>query len=263
MQDAFPCHSAGSETVKVGDTTSLGSVSNDVEKVGSLRLTIAGGITPPNPLASLKSALPSKPDPKALAQSALTGGSPAAALKSAIPSPEAMKSSLQNALKPPSLESLLSGQITRNVGEFYKKKVGGAVIALAGGGISLMATKLLAELVGGARILVASKESINANSSGKFIRLVGGMINRKAGKDITTSAHDSKVTIGGNATFTAKDKVELRGQKIEITAREKVHLEKAGLTIDMTPTKITISGDLKLKSKDKVNVHGTPDNVSQ
>ena len=253
----------GSETVKVGDTTSLDVVANDLEKVGSLRLTIAGGITPPNPLNSLKAALPQKPDPKTMAQGVAAGGSPGDALKSAVPSPDAMKSSVQNALTPPSLESLLSGQITRNVTEMYKKKVGGAVIALAGGGISVNAAKFLAEVVGGARILVAAKESLNANSSGKFIRLVGAMITRKAGKDITTSAHDAVVTIGGNATFSAKDKVELRGQKIEITALKSVHLEKDGLTIDMTPAKITISGDVKLKSKDKINVQGAPDNVSQ
>lgn len=270
----------GSETVKVGGTTNLEAVSNDLEEVGSLRFTLAGGIKPPpNPLDQLKAAIPKKPDLKAIgkdalgdAKSALAGGAlpdPKAAaakardsLKAAIPTPDSLKASVKDALKPPSLESLLSGQITRSVVETSKKKVGAAMIALAGGQITLAASKLLAEVVGGARIMIASKASIDTNSSGKFIRLVGGMITRKAGKDITTSAADAAVTVGGDATFTAKDKVELRGKEIKITATKSVHLQKEDLTIDMTPSKIVIGGNLKLKASDKINVHGTPDNVA-
>ncbi|MFO0619234.1 MAG: type VI secretion system tip protein TssI/VgrG [Polyangiaceae bacterium] len=263
----------GNETISVKNAVLLDVGGTDTEKVGSVRLTIAGGIKPPpNPLDQLvdaaKSALPSKPDPKAALAAAAKQPAAApkaigAALKPALPSPESLKASLTNAIKPPSLESLLSGQINRAVTELAKKRVGAAIIALAGGNVSVSAQKILAEVAGGARVLVAAKESLNTNSTGKFVRLVGAMISRKAGKDITTSAREAAVTIGGNATFDAKDKVELRGQKIEITALKSVHLEKGDLKIDMTPSKITITGDMKLKTKDKINVHGTPDNVSK
>jgi type VI secretion system secreted protein VgrG len=263
----------GSETVKVTDTIALAVMSHDVEKVGSLRLTIAGGIQPPKPPDPLGGL--AKPDPKALLgqatsdpQAALSnpGGTLAtagASLKASIPTPDSIKSSLTNAMKPPSLESLLQGTISRSVGATFKRMVGGAFIALAGEGITLSTTKLLAEVVGGLRLTIATRETLNTNSTGKFIRLVGGMISRKAGKDITASAKDSVITIGGNATFTAPDKVELRGQEIKITALTKVVLEQAGLSIVMTPAKIVINGDLKLKAKDKIKVEGTPDNVTK
>jgi len=270
----------GSETVNLGGTSLLDVGANDTETVGSLRFTLAGGIKPPpNPLDQLKSALPKPPDPKAIAKDALgdakgalAGGSlpdpkaaaakATASLKASIPTPESLKASVKGALQPPSLESLLDGQITRAVVETSTKKVGAAMIALAGGQITIAASKLLAEVVGGARVMIAAKESLNTTSAGKFIRLVGGMITRKAGKDITTSANEAAITIGGDASFAAKDKVELRGKTVKITAAKSVHLEKGELTIDMTPAKIVIGGNLKLKAADTINVHGTPDNVS-
>ncbi|MFO0615803.1 MAG: type VI secretion system tip protein TssI/VgrG [Polyangiaceae bacterium] len=263
----------GSESVKVGTTTSLEVHGKDEERVGSLRLTIAGGVAkPPNPLDAVKDAVkgaaPAPPDPKALLANAASNPSGAAkaaasSLKSVVPSPEALRAKVKGALRPPSLESLVDGQITRNVSETYKKLVGGAVIAMAGGAISIAASKLLAEVVGGARVLVASGSSLGTNSTGKFVRVVGGLIRRKAGKDITTSSHDASVTVGGDATFTAKEKVELRSDAVTIEAKESVRLSKGALLIEMTPAKIVIQGSVKLKAKDKVNVHGSPDNVSQ
>ncbi len=266
------------ETVNAGGAIGLNVSRNEEEIVGALRMTIAGGITPPkppNPVDELKKALPKapkKPDLKELGQQALKD--PAAAkeslgssLKKSIPTPASLKESatgaLKKAVKPPSLENLLSGQISRMVGGTLKKTVGGAMIALAGEGISDNAKKMLAEVIGGLRVLIGNNGDVANTSSGNFIRLVGGMVLKKAGKDVAHSAEVSNVTIAGNAEMKAKEKFEIRGQTIQIEALKRVRLEKGDLSIEMTPSKISIEGSLKATSKDRIQIKGAPDNVTR
>lgn len=268
----------GNETLKAGGVIALSVANNESEKVGSLRMTIAGGIQPPkleNPIESAKGALQgsiSKPDPKAMLGQAAQDPANAKAmlgssLKQSIPTPQSLKGSAQGALadavKPPSLDSLLSGQISRIVGETLKRTVGGAMIALAGGGISDAAQKMLAELIGGLRVLVGKDGDVAVTSSGRFVRVIAGMVLKKAGKEVSHSAETSNVTVAGNAEVTAKERLEIRGQTIKIEAKKKVRLSKGDLAIEMTPEKISLAGSLKLTSKDRIQVKGAPDNVTK
>ncbi|MBK9258714.1 MAG: type VI secretion system tip protein VgrG [Polyangiaceae bacterium] len=268
----------GNETVTVGGAIGLDVTKNEQEIVGALRMTIAGGITPPkppNPLDALKSALPSapkKPDLKELGQQALQNPAGAkeslgSSLKQSIPTPASLKesatSSLKKAVQPPSLKSLLSGQITRAVSGTLKKTVGGAMITLAGEGVSENVQKMLAEVIGGLRVLIGKNGDVANTSAGSFTRLIGGMVLKKAGKDVAHSAEESNVTIAGNAEMTAAEKLEVRGQTITIEAKKRAHLKKGDLSIELTPSKINIEGSLKLTSKDRIRIKGAPDNVTR
>jgi type VI secretion system secreted protein VgrG len=270
----------GKETVTADGAVTLSAGHDESEKVGSVRMTLAGGIELPkiqNPLEQAKETLkPSipKPDVRGIAQQALQGQSPSGAaaslgssLKQSIPTPQSLKDSAQGAvegaLKPPSLESLLSGNISRIVGGTLKRTVGGAIVALAGGGISESSNKALAELVGGLRVLLGKEGDVNDSSAGSAVRVVGGMVLKKAGDNVSHSAATSKVTVAGNAEFTAPETLEIRGQTVKIEAKKRARLSKGDLVIEMTPEKINISGSLKLASKDRIQVKGAPDNVTK
>lgn len=268
----------GNEKVHADGPISLDVTQNEQEIVGALRMTIAGGITPPkppDPVEALKGALPKipkAPDPKELAQQALQN--PAGAkeaigskLKQSIPTPASIKESATASLKkmaqPPSLENLLSGQISRVIGETLTKTVGGAMIVLAGEGVSEKVQKMLAEVIGGVRVLIGKEGDVGNTSSGNFVRVIGGMVLKKAGKDVAHSAKVANVTIAGNAEMKAKEKLEIRGQTIQIEAKKRVKLAKGDLVIEMTPSKINIEGSLKLTSQDRILIKGAPDNVTR
>lgn len=251
----------GNESLHVTGPIALNVSDNEQETVGALRFTMAGGISLPKP----SSLLPQKPDPKALAQQALQNPSGAkaalgSALKQSIPTPASLKASVKNSL---SLDNMLSGQISRSISETLKKTVGGAMISLAGEGIAENVQKMLAEVIGGVRVLVGKNGDVANTSSGNFTRLIGGMVLKKAGRDIGHSAEVANVTIAGNATMTAKEKLEIRGQTIHIEAKKRAFLSKEGLSFELTPGKINIAGSLKLTSKDRIRVKGAPDNVTR
>lgn len=268
----------GDEAIKAGGAITLDVAHNESETIGSLRTTLAGGIEIPKipgSIEPLKGALKpsiSKPDGGALLKQAAQDPSKAGeaisqSLKQSIPTPQSIKGSAQGALggalSPPPLQSLLSGNISRIIGETLKRTVGGAMIALAGGGISVSAHQMLAELVGGLRVLVGKDGDVAAASAGDFVRIVGGMVLKKAGKDVSHSAETSKVTVAGKAELTAREKLEVRGQTVKIEAKRRVRLAKGDLAIEMTPETIKLAGSVKLTSKDRIQVKGAPDNVTK
>jgi type VI secretion system secreted protein VgrG len=241
----------GNENVHAGGAVALDVGRDERESVGALRMTIAGGITlpgPPNPLESAKPALGST-------------------LKRSIPTPQSLKASAEGAVKsmaePPSIASMLSGHISRIVGETLKKSVGGAMIALAGEGIAESAQMMLAEVVGGLRVLIGKEGDVSNTSAGSITRFIGGMVLKKAGREVSHSADVSNVTIAKDADMNAQERLEIRGQTIRIEAKKRVRLSKGGLSIEMNPSKINIGGSLKLTSKDRIRIKGAPDNVTR
>lgn len=134
---------------------------------------------------------------------------------------------------------------------------------LAGEVINENVQKMLAEVIGGLRVLIGKNGDVSNTSAGNVIRLIGGKVLKKAGKEIGHSAQVSKVTIAGKATMKAKETLELRGQTITIEAKKRARLSKGDLVIEMTPSKVDIEGSIKLTSKDRIQVKGAPDNVTR
>lgn len=268
----------GNEAVHAGGAVALNVGHDESETVGALRMTIAGGITlpkPSNPLELARGMLGasvSKPDLKEIERQVMQGPEAVkqvlgSTLKQLIPTPRSLRASAEGAVKsmamPPSIESMLSGQITRIIGETLKKSVGGAMIALAGEGIAESAQKMLAEVIGGLRVLIGIEGDVSNTSSGSFTRFIGGMVLKKAGREVSHSAEVSNVTIAGDAEMNAREKLEIRGQTIRIEAMKRVRLSMGGLSIEMTPNKINIEGSLKLTSKNRIQIKGAPDNVTR
>jgi type VI secretion system secreted protein VgrG len=251
----------GSEKVKVGTDVTITVGRREREAVGSLRTSIVGGVKPPS-LPKLEK--PKMPDLKGAMTGALKEGknplaAGAASLKSAVPSLDGIKA----AAKPPQLDDLIQGQITRSASERMSRTVGAASIALARGAMARDAGKLLVEVTGGLRLASSAKESITRASSKDMVRMIGGALIEKAGTSLTRAADVGVTTIGGNAAFEATKKLELRGETIRVEAQTSLDLVCGGLSIAMTPDTLTITGDLKLKTGSSIQVGGSPDDLTR
>jgi type VI secretion system secreted protein VgrG len=252
----------GNDTVTVGKGTSAQVGGNDVEKVGSLRMSIVGGFKPPK----AEDVIP-KPDFKQAAINAAKGvakgggiGAVTAEAKALVPNP---KEILSKYSKPESLLELVDGTITRTVKHTFSRTVGGAYLALAGGPVAHRGNKVLAELIGGLKVATSAKNSLSQSAKNVLFRAVGGMHLIKAGTDVTTNAEKSSVVIGGGASFTATDKIELKGERLLVEAREKLALKVGDLVIELAPDGIKLAGKVGLKAEDEIQIAGKPDNVTR
>lgn len=251
----------GSDTIKMGDSNTQQVGGNDKETVGGVRASIVGGIKPPK----VSDVLP-KPDVKSAAQSAaagLAGGGgregAAAQAKAMVPTPQ----SLAAKATPSSLLDLIDGQITRTVRKTYDRTVGGALLVLAGGPVSHRGNKLLVEIVGGLKLATSVKNSLSQSAKKVLLRTVGGMHLVKAGTDVTINSEKSSVIVGAIASFSATEKIDLKGERLLVETREKLTLKSGDMMIELSPAGIRLKGKVSLKAKDEIQVNGNPDNVTE
>ena len=242
------------DTIKIGESSALQVSGNDTETVGATRISIVGGVAPPS-----VSAMVPKPDVKAAAQAAASGGlgGLAAHAKAMVPTPQSLAAQVSNPL------AFIDGNITRTVRKTFTRTVGGAYLALAGGPIAHRGNKVLAELVGGLKVATSAKNSLSQAARKVLLRTVGGTHFIKAGQDVTTNAEKSAVTIGGGASFTAVEKIDLKGERILVETREKFALKSGDLLIQLAPDGITLAGKVALKAQDEIQINGSPDNLTK
>lgn len=212
---------AGSEKVKVKGEVSLTTNGDEREKVGTLRLTIAGGLTMPNFLERAKRAVTGLvPNPKAIAQgaasAALSGaqsgamggfesggglgnlggglsGAASGAMSGALSGGmQSLSGSLTNLIPNPSgLASQVTGGLSNGINldtianNFFT------------GSISRSASKKLARTIGAAFISVAAKD-ISASSSKIYLETIGGVKLSAVGGGISENVDGMlAVTVGG------------------------------------------------------------------
>jgi type VI secretion system secreted protein VgrG len=242
------------DTIQIGESSTLQVTGNDTETVGATRVSIVGGIAPP----SVSSLVP-KPDVKAAAQAAAAGGigGLAAHAKAMVPTPQSIAAQLSDPM------AFIDGSISRTVRKTFTRTVGGAYIALAGGPIAHRGNKILAELVGGLKVATSAKNSLSQSARKVLLRTVGGKHFIKAGTDVTTSAQKSTIVIGGAASFTSVEKIDLKGERLLIETREKLTLKSGDLLIELAPGGITLAGKVALKAKDEIQINGSPDNLTK
>lgn len=251
----------GSDTIKIGESSTMQVAANDRETVGAVRVSIVGGVAPPK----LSDLLP-KPDIKGAAKAAAVGlakgqgmGAVTAQAKAMVPTPQ----SIASKLSPASLLEMIDGNISRTVRKTFQRTVGGAYIVLAGGPVAHRGNKVLAELIGGLKVATSAKNSLSQSSKNVLLRTVGGMHLVKAGQDVTTNAEKSSVVVGANASFTATEKIELKGERLLIEARDKLSLKSGDLLIELAPSGIKLSGKVALKAADEIQINGNPDNLTE
>lgn len=252
----------GSDRITIGESSTLQVSGNDRESVGAARLSIVGGISPPK-----VSDLVPKPNVKAAAQATTDAlargggmGAVAAQARASVPTPRSMASRFSS---PAALLQLLDGNIHRTVRKTFQRKVGGALLVLAGGPVAHRGNKILAELIGGLKVATAAKNSLSQSAKQILMRTVGGMHLVKAGTDVTINAQKSSVAVGGAATFTAVEKIELKGERLLLETREKLTLKSGDLLIELAPSGIKLSGKVGLKAADRIKINGSPDNLTE
>lgn len=252
----------GSDKIDIGQGSTLQVGGDDAETVGAVRVSIVGGISPPK-----VSDLAPKPDVKGAAQTAAAGlakgggaGGVAAQAKALVPTPQSVTSKFSS---PESLLEMVDGNITRQVRQTFQRTVGGAYIALAGGPVAHRGNKVLAELIGGLKVATSAKNSLSQSAKDVLFRAVGGMHLVKAGTDVTINAEKSSVIVGGAASFTAAEKIELKGERLLVEARGKLCLKVGDLLLELSPAGVRLAGKVALKAADEIQIFGKPDNVTR
>lgn len=282
----------GSETVKVGANANVTVTLNDTEAVGSVRLTIAGGVALPNPVSMAKSAaqgmLPGGGSVSAAANqvgtAALQGAQASsggmsgalagaqagatASLKSMIPTKEGALSSLTGGLSdgvtPQKIANLLLvGGIDRYAQDTMLRMVGGAYITTAVGNVITSMNHGYLEAVGGAKLTVAAKGSILENVGGPLATTVGGLIMRKATGDMGFSAKATAVNVGGIALLKSDEKLVIEsGKDIKLSADVGLTIKSGDLEIGIKPGGVSIKGNVKIETESKVEVTGAKDKIT-
>jgi hypothetical protein len=89
---------------------------------------------------------------------------------------------------------------------------------------------------------------------------VGGMIRRKSKGDMTVSAKQTKVTVGGLAKLTSQKELDVLSDDITIEAVTKLTLSVGcDLSITLERDKISIKGKLQTDATDSIVVTGNND----
>ncbi len=190
----------------------------------------------------------------------------AGALQGLVPSPQSVLSKATGGLSDvrsvQDLMKYLTGAITRGVEKRQMRTVGGAYIVLAGESISHDGQKALAEVVGGLKLTVAAKDSI-AQTVGQYCATtVGGVVLKKAKGDITIGTRKNTVKVGGFANLESEEKIELRGEEIELVATQSFSMKCGDLQLLLEPSGITMKGIVRLDAATKIQVFGQPDDLT-
>ncbi|MFO0548052.1 MAG: type VI secretion system tip protein TssI/VgrG [Polyangiaceae bacterium] len=259
-----------SEKVDIEGTLMTTVQANDHEKVGSVRVSLVGGLSaPPKPsvedsFGSIKSSIKSAlPKPKQALSTLASGGklpSPGAALKSALPSPGSLAAKAKSMLDP---STLIQGSIVRSAKQLFTRKVGAAHVSVAGGAITRSVDKFLSETIGAVRLTKTQDQSIAEMVGETFARTVLGNAVFKAGANFGLSAKTISSNVAGDATYTARQHGSVRSDDLVVEARDRVRIEVGELSIEMTPGAIRLAGDLRLIAKDAVTVGGGPDDITE
>ncbi len=156
------------------------------------------------------------------------------------------------------IESLCSGSIDRSTTTHLGRMVGGAYIALSLGNITTGVGYGYAETVGGAKLTVAG-EGIGQTVGGPLATTVGGLIMRKAKGNMSVTAEKTVVRVGGTATLSSEERIEIHGEEIYLEAATELTFGGGGMSMTLAPGKLSIEGKMKLDAGDKIVVTGNKD----
>jgi type VI secretion system secreted protein VgrG len=264
----------GNEDVVAKQGAGLSTDGNDTENVGSVRLTIDGSVKPPK-VISLKDLVP---DPKAAAKAAgqaalgalksgggLSGAASAAggSLKKLVPTPEGIAEQIKGSLTLGGIASMIcTGTIARTASQNVKRTVGGAYIGLSLGSIETSAGKLFIETIGGAKVTVA-KGSIDQGVGKAMALTVGGLIMHTTSDKYGVSGKSGTVLVGGTATMTATEKIEIAAEEVFLTAGAKLTLAGPSGSVELTPASMAFTGDVLLEPGTKLKTTGQPLNLTK
>lgn len=240
-----------SEVVDVGLTQTTTTEGDEREKVGSVRVTIAGGVGPPNIASLARQYVPSPTSAGAKgAMGALSGGA-SGALSSLTPAPPNLNSLMG---------SIATGSITRMAQSSVLRMVGGGWITVAIGNIGINVTLAYAETVGGVKVTIARK-AIHQSAGLGLITTVGGAVMRTAVGDMSFTSKLSKTNVGGLASLRSAQSAVVTATSVAVTTAAGLSLRSGALSISMKPGSMSITGDVKLEAPE-IKVTGNVENLT-
>jgi hypothetical protein len=187
-------------------------------------------------------------------------------LKSMIPNPQAIADQITGGLASGiSLDKVIStfmvGSIDRQANKNLRRLIGGAYLELALANIDTRAGKTYTETVGGAKLTIAAKGKIGQTVDGANAVTVGGLLMRKAKKNISYSSKNSSVRVGAGLSLKSDELIELKSKKIVLEAASEVTFSVAGgaLLLTLKPTGVEMKGKVALNGADKITVLGAKD----
>jgi type VI secretion system secreted protein VgrG len=261
----------GSETIGTGGGINVSTKGNETETVGSLRLTMAGGIKPPDRVERAKGLVP---EAKAAAttvgsatlQGGVSGGT--AAIQGMVPTPKGVASTMTGGLSEgvsvgKLVDSLLQGSISRYAISRMSRTVGGAYIQASADNIQTHVGSLYAETVGGVKLTYAVQGGIKQTVTGPLMTTVGGAIFRKSTGDMGAAAKNTRIQVGATAALRSDELIEIRGNEIQLEAKSSLQLKVGAVSITMDTGKIAMEGKLRFEADEKVRVTGKDDNITK
>ena len=81
--------------------------------------------------------------------------------------------------------------------------------------------------------------------------------------DMSVSAKESVVTIKAAMDLLSDEKIDVRGDVLELEARSSMIFSSGGLKIEMTPSKTTFTGDVRMETDNTIKFTGNPENVTK
>lgn len=194
-----------------------------------------------------------------VASGALAGATES--LKGMIPQPQAIADKLTGGLASGiTLDKLLDnftvGSIDRQAEENMRRTVGGAYVELALGNIDTRTGKVYLEAAGGAKVTVAATGGIGQTVDGYHTVTVGGIMMRKANKDMSYSAKKTTVNVGATLTLRSDERIEFKSKKIVFEGKEKVSFSVEGgkLMVELSPGSVKLKGKVAMNGGDKILV---------
>jgi hypothetical protein len=71
------------------------------------------------------------------------------------------------------------------------------------------------------------------------------------------------VVVGAKASFTAPEKIDIKGDRLLLESRQKLSLKVGDLLIELAPDGIKMTGKVGLKAADEIQINGKPDNLTK
>jgi type VI secretion system secreted protein VgrG len=149
--------------------------------------------------------------------------------------------------------------VTETIEGERTSKVGGNVITHAKKWYDIYVAGKLEETISGAKTTSADDGALTTSVAGDYSITIGAARTETVtGKRLYTVQGDSSLTIGAAATLTASGKIQIKADKIKITAGGAANVVGGGGTLNVTPASVTLVGMITLKGSGGVELAGNP-----
>jgi type VI secretion system secreted protein VgrG len=150
-------------------------------------------------------------------------------------------------------------QVTETIQGAREAKVSGDVKLHAKKDYGVYFAGKLEETISGTKTTSSDDGALTTSVAGDYtITVSAARTETVTGKRLSTVQGQSSLTIGAAATLTASGKIQIKADKIKITAGGAANVVGGGGTLNVTPASVTLVGMITLKGSGGVELAGNP-----